>query len=148
MWTVPVEIRGAFKCGPADNDVDGASMTWSSAAQQGLFRSKVQHGSHLPSGVVDCLGRGLVKIRSRRLGGTIAGLLPRPHQCNPVDTAAALCFADVFGVGLSLSWMSYNILQSRKVPLPCPPPQVGCGLSLWRGLQEIFRSIRSQLRWQ
>ena len=50
-----------------------SSSTWSRSAEEGLFRAYSQAGGPTVGGSSAFLGRGLLRIRSRRLGGRAAG---------------------------------------------------------------------------
>ena len=55
------------------SSVDDFWSIWSSNAEAGLFRAYSQAGRPTVAGISAFLGRGLLRILSRRLGGRAAG---------------------------------------------------------------------------
>ena len=79
------------------SSVDDFWSIWSRSAEEGLFRAYSQAGGPTVAGSSAFLGRGLLRIRSRRLGGRAAGgtgssRLYRVSQGDEVDVHCAQYF--------------------------------------------------------
>ena len=62
-------LRDAF----GRSDVDGFWTIWSKNAEAGLFTAYCRAGGAIAAGRSEFAGRGLLRIRSRRLGGRAVG---------------------------------------------------------------------------
>ena len=70
---VPEDVVLALRGAVSRSSVDDFWSTWSRHAEAGLFRAFSLAGGPTDAGSSACLGRGLLRIRSRRLGGRAAG---------------------------------------------------------------------------
>ena len=70
---VPEERVMALRDAASRSSVDDFWTIWSSNAELGLFREYSKAGGPVVAGSSAFLGRGLLRIRSRRLGGRAAG---------------------------------------------------------------------------
>ena len=73
LGVVPEEVVLALGDAVSRSSVDDFWSIWSSNAEAGLFRAYSQAGGPTVAGSSAFLGRGLLRIRSRRLGGRAAG---------------------------------------------------------------------------
>ena len=73
LGAVPEEIVLALQDAVSRSSVDDFWSIWSRSAEEGLFRAYSQAGGPTVAGSSAFLGRGLLRIRSRRLGGRAAG---------------------------------------------------------------------------
>ena len=77
--------------------MDGFWTNWSTAAEAGLFRAYCRAGGPTAAGSSALVGRGLLRIRSRRLGGRAVGgrgasRLYRVGRSDEVDAEGAPFF--------------------------------------------------------
>ena len=70
---VPQEVVLALKDAVSRSYVDDFWTTWSHSAEDGLFRAYSKAGGPTETGSSAFLGRGLLRIRHRRLGGRAVG---------------------------------------------------------------------------
>ena len=70
---VPNDVVLALWDAASRSAVDDFWSIWSKSAEAGLFRAYALAGGHFVAGSSAFLGRGLLRIRSRRLGGRAAG---------------------------------------------------------------------------
>ena len=70
---VPEDVVLALRDAVSRSSVDDFWSIWSRNAEAGLFRACSQAGDPTEAGSSAFLGRGLLRIRSRRLGGRAAG---------------------------------------------------------------------------
>ena len=73
LGVVPEEVVMALKDAASRSSVDDFWTIWSRNAELGLFRAYSKAGGPVVAGSSAFLGRGLLRIRSRRLGGRAAG---------------------------------------------------------------------------
>ena len=66
---VPNDVVLALRDAVSRSAVDDFWSTWSSIAEAGFFRAYSRAGGPTEAGRSAFLGRGLLRIRSRRLGG-------------------------------------------------------------------------------
>ena len=91
------EVVLALRDAASRSSVDDFWSIWSRSAEEGLFRAYSQAGGPTVAGSSAFLGRGLLRIRSRRLGGRAAGgtvscRLYRVRQGDEVDVHCAQYF--------------------------------------------------------
>ena len=67
------EVVRALRDAASRSAVDDFWSIWSKNAEAGLFRAYALAGGPIAAGSSAFLGRGLLRIRSRRLGGRAAG---------------------------------------------------------------------------
>ena len=94
---VPAEVVLALRDAASRSSVDDFWSTWSRHAEAGLFRAYSEAGGPTAAGSPAFLGRGLLRIRSRRLGGRAVGgrgssRLYRVTQGDDVDVHCAQYF--------------------------------------------------------
>ena len=94
---VPEEVILALRDAVSRSSVDDFWSIWSRSAELGLFRAYSQAGGPTEAGSSAFLGRGLLRIRSRRLGGRAVGgrrssWLYRVTQGDEVDVHCAQYF--------------------------------------------------------
>ena len=70
---VPEDVILAHRDAVSRSSVDDFWSIWSCSAEAGLFRAHSLAGGPTAAGSSAFLGRGLLRIRSRRLGGRAAG---------------------------------------------------------------------------
>ena len=73
LEVVPEEVVLALRDAVSRSSVDDFWSTWSRSAGAGLFRAYSEAGGPTEAGSSVFLGRGLLRIRSRRLGGRAVG---------------------------------------------------------------------------
>ena len=73
LGVVPDDVVLALRDAVSRSSVDDFWSIWSRNAEEGLFRAYSQAGGPTEAGNSAFLGRGLLRIRSRRLGGRAAG---------------------------------------------------------------------------
>ena len=73
LGVVPEEVVLALRSAVSGSSVDDFWSTWSRNAEAGLFRAYSNAGGPTEAGSSAFLGRGLLRIRYRRLGGRAAG---------------------------------------------------------------------------
>ena len=73
LGVVPEDVILALGDAVSRSSVDDFWSIWSSKAEAGLFRAYSQAGGPTAAGSSAFLGRGLLRIRSRRLGGKAVG---------------------------------------------------------------------------
>ena len=73
LGVVPEEVVLALRDAVSRSSADDFWSIWSRNAEAGLFRAYSQAGGPTEAGSSVFLGRGLLRIRSRRLGGRAAG---------------------------------------------------------------------------
>ena len=73
LGVVPEDVILALKDAVSRSSVDDFWSIWSCSAEAGLFRAYSLAGGPTAAGRSAFLGRGLLRIRSRRLGGRAAG---------------------------------------------------------------------------
>ena len=96
---VPEEVVLALRDAGSRSSVDDFWSIWSRNAEAGLFRAYSLVGGPTEAGSSAFLGRGLLRIRSRRLGGRAAGgrsssRLYRVSHGAEVDVHCAQYFVD------------------------------------------------------
>ena len=73
LGLVPEEVVLALRNAVSRSSVDDFWTIWSRSAQAGLFRTYSRAGGPTEAGSAAFLGRGLLRIRNRRLGGRAVG---------------------------------------------------------------------------
>ena len=73
LGVVPGEVVLALRNAVSRSSVDDFLTIWSKSAEEGLFRAYSKAGGPTEAGSAAFLGRGLLRIRSRRLGGRAVG---------------------------------------------------------------------------
>ena len=73
LGVVPPEVVLALRDAVSRSSVDDFWSTWSKIAEAGLFRAYCRAGGPTAAGSPAFLGRGLLRIRSRCLGGRAVG---------------------------------------------------------------------------
>ena len=73
LGVVPDDVVLALRDAVSRSAVDDFWSIWSSNAEAGLFRAYALAGGPIAAGSSAFLGRGLLRIRSRRLGGRAVG---------------------------------------------------------------------------
>ena len=73
LGVVPDEVVLALRGAASRSSVDDFWTIWSRNAEAGLFRAYSKAGGPTVAGSSASLGRGLLRIRNRRLGGRAAG---------------------------------------------------------------------------
>ena len=73
LGVVPNDVVLALRDAASRSAVDDFWSTWSKNAEAGLFRAYALAGGLTAGGSSAFLGRGLLRVRSRRLGGRAAG---------------------------------------------------------------------------
>ena len=99
LGVVPDDVVLALRDAVSRSAVDDFWSIWSSNAEAGLFRAYALAGCPTDAGSSAFLGRGLLRIRSRRLGGRAAGgtsssRLHRVCQNDEVDKHCAHHFVN------------------------------------------------------
>ena len=99
LVVVPEEVVLAFRDAVSRSSVDDYWFTWSQSAEAGLFRAYSKAGGPTEAGSAAFLGRGLLRIRNRRLGGRDvggrgSGRLHRASQGDEVDVHCAQYFVN------------------------------------------------------
>ena len=97
LGAVPEEVVLAFRGAVSRSAVDDFWSIWSSNAEARLFRACALAGGPTDAGSSAFLGKGLLRIRSRRLGGRAAGgtgSLYRVCQNGEVDKHCAQHFVN------------------------------------------------------
>ena len=97
LGVVPDEVVGALRDAASRSAVDDFWSIWSQNAEAGLFRAYELAGGPTAAGRSAFLGRGLLRIRNRRLGGRAAAgsgssRLYRVSQGDDVDVHCAQYF--------------------------------------------------------
>ena len=97
LGVVPEEVAVALGDAASRSSVDNFWTIWSRNAELGLFRAYSKDGGPVVAGSSAFLGRGLLRIRSRRLGGRAVGgrgssRLCRVSQGDVVDVHCAQYF--------------------------------------------------------
>ena len=103
VWDINRDVLGAvrekvvlaLRDAASRSSVDDFWSIWSRSAEEALFRAYSQAGSPTVAGSSAFLGRGLLRSRSRRLGGraaggTVSSRLYRVSQGDEVDVHCAL----------------------------------------------------------
>ena len=109
LGVVPDDVVFALRDAVSRSAVDDFWSIWSSNAEAGLFRAYSLAGGPTPAGSSAFLGRGLLRIRSRRLGGRAVGgtgssRLYRACQNDEVDKHCAQYFCQLLSFsGFALS---------------------------------------------
>ena len=73
LGVVPAEVVLALRDAASRTSVGDFWSIWSRSAEEGLFRAYSRAGGPTEAGSSTFLGRGLLRIRSRRLGGRAVG---------------------------------------------------------------------------
>ena len=73
LGVVPEDVILALRDAVSRSSVDDFWSIWSCSAEAGLFRAYSQAGGPTAAGSSAFLGRGLLRIRNRRLGGRAVG---------------------------------------------------------------------------
>ena len=94
---MPEEVVLALRGAVSRSSVDDFWSIWSRSAEEGLFRAYSLAGGPTVAGSSPKLGRGLLRIRNRRLGGraaggTVSSRLYRVSQGDDVDVHCAQYF--------------------------------------------------------
>ena len=97
LGVVPEDVILALRDAVSRSSVDDFWSIWSCSAEAGLFRPYSLAGGPTAAGSSAFLGRGLLRIRNRRLGGRAVGSirssrLYRASQGDEVDAASAQFF--------------------------------------------------------
>ena len=114
-------LRGvALGSAASTSSVDDFWSTWSRSAELGLFRAYSKAGGPTEAGSSAFLGRGLLRIRNRRLGGRAAGgkssgRLYRVSHGDEVDVHCAQYFVNSSLVYLPASELAFEGLIWRTV---------------------------------
>ena len=101
LGVVPAEVVLTLRDAVSRSSVDGFWSIWSRNAEAVLFRAYSKAGCPIVAGSAAFLGRGLLRIRSRRLGGRAAGgksssRLYRVGHGDEVDVLCAQYFVNSF----------------------------------------------------
>ena len=99
LGVVPDEVVRSLRDAASRSSVDDFWSVWSQSAEAGLFRAYILAGGPLAAGNSVFLGRGVLRIRSRRLGGKVVGgrsssRLYRVSQGDAVDSNFAQFFVN------------------------------------------------------
>ena len=99
LGVVPEEVVRALRDAASRSSVDDFWVIWSKNAKAGLFRAYTLAGGPIAAGNSAFLGRGFLRIRSRRLGGQAVGgrsssRLYRVSQGDEVDRNCAQFFVN------------------------------------------------------
>ena len=99
LGVVPAEVVLALRDAVSRSSADDFWSLWSRSAGDGLFRAYSKAGGPTEAGSATFLGRGLLRVRSRRLGGRAvggsdSGRLYRASQGDEVDVHCAQCFVN------------------------------------------------------
>ena len=99
LGVVPDEVVRALRDAASRSAVDDFWSIWSKSAEAGLFRAYTLAGGPIAAGNSAFLGRGFLRIRSRRLGGKAVGgrsssRLYRVSQGDEVDNNCAQFFVN------------------------------------------------------
>ena len=99
LGVVPDEVVRALRDAVTSSAVDDFWSFWSNNAEAGLFRAYTLAGGPIAAGNSVFLGRGFLRIRSRRLGGQAVGgrsssRLYRVSQGDEVDSNCAQFFVN------------------------------------------------------
>ena len=99
LGVVPEEVVRALRDAASRSSVDDFWVIWSKNAEAGLFRAYTLAGGPIAAGNSAFLGRGFLRIRSRRLGGQAVGgrsssRLYRVSQGDEVDRNCAQFFVN------------------------------------------------------
>ena len=99
LGVVPQEVVLALTNAVSGSSVDDFWTIWSKSAEAGLFRAYSRAGGPTEAGSSAFLGRGLSRIRNRRLGGRAVGSrgssrLYRASQGDEVDVHCAQYFVN------------------------------------------------------
>ena len=99
LGAVPQAVVLALRDAVSRSSVDDFWSFWSRSAEEGLFRAYALAGGPTAAGSSAFLGRGLLRIRSRRLGnraagGTVSSRLYRVSQGDDVDKHCAQYFVN------------------------------------------------------
>ena len=101
LGIVPKDVVLALRDAASRSAVDDFWSIWSKNAEAGLFRAYALAGGPIAAGSSAFLGRGLLRIRSRRLGGRAVGgmgssKLYRISQSDEVHKLCAQFFCQLF----------------------------------------------------
>ena len=101
LGQVPGDVVLALRDAISRSAVDDFWAIWCKSAEEGLFRAYSKAGGPTEAGSSAFLGRGLLRIRSRRLGGRAVGSrgsswLYRASQGDEVDVHCAQYFVNSF----------------------------------------------------
>ena len=99
LGVVPGEVVLALRCAASRSSIDDFWSIWSRNAEAGLFRASCKAGGPTEAGSSAFLGRGLLRIRNRRLGGRAvdggsSGRLYRVSRGDEVDVRCAQYFVN------------------------------------------------------
>ena len=99
LWVVPEDVVLALRDAASRSAVDDFWSIWSKNAEAGLFRAYALAGGPTAAGSSAFLGRGLLRIRNRRLGGRASGCkissrLYRVRHGDEVDEHCAQYFVN------------------------------------------------------
>ena len=97
LGSVPEDVVLALRDAASRSSVDEFWSIWSRSAEEGLFRAYSPAGGPTVVGSSAFLGRGLLRIRNRRLGGraaggTVSSRLYRVSRGDDVDVHCAQYF--------------------------------------------------------
>ena len=128
LGVVPAEVVFALRDAASRSSVDDFWSTWSRHAEAGLFSAYSKAGGPTEAGSAAFLGGGLLRIRSRRLGGRAvggrgSGWLYRASQGFEVDVNCAQYFVNSF---LALVVLFRRRLKSVADVLPPPSSSLAC----------------------
>ena len=93
LGAVPDDVVLALRDAVSRSSVDDFWSIWSRSAEDGLFRAYPPAGGPTVAGSSAFLGRGLLRIRSKRLGGRAAGGRGscRPYRVSQGDEVDVHC---------------------------------------------------------
>ena len=99
LEVVPDDVVLALRDAASRSSVDDFWSIWSRSAEDGLFRAYSKAGGPTEAGSSAFLGRGLLRSRSRGLGGRAvcgrgSGRLYRASHMDQVDVHCAQCFVN------------------------------------------------------
>ena len=100
LGVIPADVVLALRDAVSRSSVDVFWTIWSKSAEAGLFRAYCRAGGPTEAGSSASLGRGLLRIRCRRLGGRAVGgsgasRLYRVSQSVEVDVHCAQYFVNL-----------------------------------------------------
>ena len=122
LAVVPEEVVLALRDAATRSSVDDFWSTWSRSAELGLFRACSKAGGPTEACSSAILGRGLLRIRSRRLGGRAVGgrgssRLYRVCQGDEVDVHCAQYFVSCSVVDALNLWQMFSEVLGVRVLL-------------------------------
>ena len=146
LGVVPEEVVCALRDAASRSAVDDFWSIWSKNAEAGLFRAYALAGGPTDAGSSAFLGRGLLRIRNRRLGGRAAGckISSRLYRVGRGDEVDVHCAQYFVNSSLSPVLLFRRRLQSvadvlkgirskgvYSVSVGCSIEVLGCCMSSW-----------------